>query len=56
MKKLRVLIFALGLAIPVLTGAAVDRYADADRSVVKGSTTSGFCWVCAYGFCFWAPC
>lgn len=56
MKKLRVLIFALGLAMPMLAGAVVDRYVDADRSIVQGSTPSAYCWVCMYGICFWAPC
>lgn len=56
MKKLRVLIFALGLAIPMLGSAAIDRYADADRSVVKGSTKSMYCMVCIGSVCFWLPC
>lgn len=56
MKKLRALIFALGLAIPLLGNAAVDRYADADRSVVQGSTKSMYCLICVGSICYWLPC
>jgi hypothetical protein len=57
MKKLRCLIFALGLAMPMLAGAAVDRYADADRSVVRSaSQNQSYSWFCFGGYCFWVPC
>lgn len=57
MKRVRRLIFALGLAIPLAAGAAVDRYADADRSVVRGGTSSQqYCLYCYGGQCFWVPC
>lgn len=57
MKKLRVLVFALGLALPLLGSAAVERYADPDRSVVKdGTQHAGWCWICTPFGCIWMPC